>query len=251
MFRAQGLGQIPRVLPERCMTVQLLRPVRQRRRRDFPGQGSGRLRRIGASVCKFAPPGRRHRSQLAMPVTSPNTRISAHIRRRLALGTAAAGPAGSRRTGRAAGNPRRRRSASRPCAKRRNCSGSRESADELAAGTFKKIGKFVRGVRHAAAHDAAALDQHDVSAARAGARRSRLAASTVPENPAPTITKVFRILWKFYQAKTARRPCGEGILRLTFGPVRGQIAHSHKSEGQRCNSANSAITPISWFIRSR
>ena len=47
---------------------------------------------------------------------------------------------------------------------------------------------------------------------------------TVPENPAPTITKVFCILWKFYQANMARRLCAAGILRLTFGRIRGQIA---------------------------
>jgi len=65
-----------------------------------------------------------------------------------------------------------------------------------------------------------------MSARSAGGRRSRLAASTVPENPAPTITKVFRMLWKFYQANMAIRPCGGVILPLTFGPIRGQIAYS-------------------------
>ena len=47
-----------------------------------------------------------------------------------------------------------------------------------------------------------------MSAPPDGGRRSRLAASTVPENPAPTITKVLRILWKFYQARLEGRAAG-------------------------------------------
>src|SRR5450631_1278633 len=84
-----------------------------------------------------------------------------------------------------------------------------------------------------------------MSAPSAGRRRSRLTVSTVPEKPAPTIIRVFRIPWKFYQGPKTRRPCEECILPLTFDPVRGQIAHSKRARG------NDATQQIQLLLRFR
>src|SRR5271165_6400786 len=45
-----------------------------------------------------------------------------------------------------------------------------------------------------------------MSVGRAGGRRNKFAASTVPENPAPTITRVFRMV-----EKSTKPPAYEGV----------------------------------------
>ena len=221
------------------MAIQLLRPGGN----GTDGLPSARIRaspKIGArsanSAARAAPAPARNAGHFA---EYPD---QAHMSAAPRAPHAAIDPADSRRTGRAAGNPRRRHSAT-DSAQNAEIAADRANQPRTGRRHVQKIGKSVRGVRHAAAHGVAAFDEHDVGRS-AGGRRNRLAASTVPENPAPTITKVFRILWKFYQAKPARRPCGKGILRLTFGRIRGQIAQFIRA---RCNDATQQIQLLLRF----
>src|SRR5579872_6984804 len=85
-----------------------------------------------------------------------------------------------------------------------------------------------------------------ISAPCGGGRRRRLAASTVPENPAPTITKVFRILGNSTKA-TSQKIVRETCSSANIPP--DSWSNSAFSKKARCNDATQQIQLLLRFRR--